>query len=88
MNIIPISTIAKLKNRLAEKGVFLHLTDACGSQSGEIAYPDTVEAGERAEIRREIADFLAGEGFAAAFSKRGDSFWTRQGCAFWREHHE
>lgn len=78
MKIIPISTFVKLKGHLAEKGVSIHLTDACGSQSGDISYPDAMAAGEREEIRREIADFLAGEGFAVAFSKRGDSFWARQ----------
>lgn len=79
MKVITISTLAQLKKQLAEKGVSIHLTDACGSQSGDLSYPDGMAEADRARIREEMADFLSKEGVDVAFSKRGDGFWVRQG---------
>lgn len=78
MKIISMETVAALKRRLAEKDVTLHLTDACGSQSADIGYPDGMTAGERAAVRQEIETFLLRQDISVAFSKKGDSFWVRQ----------
>ena len=78
MKFISIGTVAALKKQLAEKGVALHLTDACGSQSADIGYPDGMTDEERAAVRQEIEAFLLRQDISVAFSNKGDSFWVRQ----------
>lgn len=78
MKIISMGTVAALKRQLAEKDVALHLTDACGSQSADIGYPEGMTAEERAAVRQEIEAFLLRQDISVAFSKKGDSFWVRQ----------
>ena len=76
--IISISDVVDINRKLKDGGIeaTLHLSDACGAQSGRIEVAPSADAETLARARTIVVDHLASKGIDLQFTDDGGSFWV------------